>query len=223
MMKKSAGVILVLSLLIGLFLITSSCKGKKEKPAVVAGPLPETAYFVEFMESQIPATLKPGESRKVPVTIKNLGDTSWPHLPGPEGGYEVNLAYHWLDDKGNVIIWDGDRTSMPFDLLPGAQVTLEANVRAPEKPGKYKIQFQMVQEKVAWFGDDKGADTLTADVEIKGLMPTKPVSEKKVEKQKTSGLTEKAKKQTRGAKAKVKKKATPKKKSQTKKATTPNK
>jgi hypothetical protein len=168
LMKRPANVVLGLFLLIVPIITISSCKEKGQKPAVVAVPLPETAYFVEFVESQIPTTLKLEEFRKIPVTIKNLGDTPWPHLPGPEGGYEVNLGYHWLDNRGNIVVWDGERTSLPFDLLPGAVVTLEANVKAPETPGKYQLQFQLVQERVAWFGDDKGADTLTANVEIKG-------------------------------------------------------
>jgi uncharacterized membrane protein len=153
--------------LISSFLLWSSCKKGKEESVKVGVPLPETGFFVEFLESQVPTTFKPGEFKKVPITIKNISDAVWPHLSGPEGGYEVNLSYHWLDDKDNVVVWDGERTNLPFDLLPGAQVTLEANVRAPETPGKYKIQFQMVQEKVAWFGDDKGAATLSIDVEVK--------------------------------------------------------
>lgn len=167
----------VLVVVLGLFLIYSSCKGKKEESSITASPLPDTAFFVEFKESKIPTTFKPGESRKVPITIINLGDVPWPHRPAPSGGYEVNLGHDWIDDKANMIM--GDRTHLPFDLLPGDQVTLEANVRAPEKPGKYKIKFQMVQERVAWFTDNKGADGLIAEVRVKDAKPKNKKERKK--------------------------------------------
>lgn len=42
---------------------------------------------------------------------------------------------------------------LPWTLAPGESVALNANLRTPTTPGKYKLILTMVQEAVAWFSD----------------------------------------------------------------------
>ena len=48
------------------------------------------------------------------------------------------LAFHWLDERGNAIIWDGIRTDVP-EVASGEAASLEPDVRAPIPPGRYRL------------------------------------------------------------------------------------
>ena len=56
----------------------------------------------------------------------------------------MNLAYHWLDRKRQMVVFDGLRTPLPRDLGPGESVTLRATIRAPEKAGEYLLHMTMI-------------------------------------------------------------------------------
>lgn len=103
-----------------------------------------------------------GKIVEIPVRVKNISQETW-----PAGTVEnpVNLAYHWLDSTGKMIVLDGIRTPLPNDLAPGSSVNLQARIQAPDQPGSYTLQFTMVQEQVAWF-ENKGAKTLTMPVTV---------------------------------------------------------
>src|SRR5579875_1764645 len=90
------------------------------------------------------------------VELENAGTIRW--------GDAVRLSYHWLDDRGNPIVWDGVRTPLP-PLEPGERAVVEARVRAPIPPGRYRFALDLVAEHRAWFselGDDQ-----TAEAEIR--------------------------------------------------------
>ncbi|MEI8105410.1 MAG: hypothetical protein WCH31_06180 [Actinomycetes bacterium] len=79
------------------------------------------------------------------VEITNVGTVSW-------GGIWMRLGYHWLDERGNPIIWDGERTSLP-PLQPGESATIDARVRAPIPPGHYRFAFDVVAELRVWLSE----------------------------------------------------------------------
>jgi hypothetical protein len=78
------------------------------------------------------------------VEVENAGSLSW--------GEGIFLAYHWLDDRGNPIHWDGIRTTAPA-LAPGERASVRLNVRAPIPPGTYRLALDMVAERRAWFSE----------------------------------------------------------------------
>jgi hypothetical protein len=88
--------------------------------------------------------------------VTNTGTVAW--------GDTIALAYHWLDVRGNPIHWDGDRTPLPL-LEPGATATVDARVRAPIPPGRYRLALDLVAEGRAWFAE-LGNEPLAADVEV---------------------------------------------------------
>jgi hypothetical protein len=77
---------------------------------------------------------------------------------------QVKLAYHWLDDRDNPIVWDGIRTPAPH-LSPGESATVLAKVRGPMPPGPYRLAFDMVAEYRAWFSE-LGSPMLSLDLEV---------------------------------------------------------
>jgi len=90
------------------------------------------------------------------VELSNAGTVTW-----RDG---IRLAYHWLDDRGNPIVWDGDRTPLPA-LAPGERATVDARVRAPIPPGRYRFALDVVAEFRAWFSE-LGSETVGAEVDV---------------------------------------------------------
>jgi hypothetical protein len=113
-------------------------------------PLPKVfAQDIKFFE--VPQTVKLNATIKMQVIIKNTSNFLWSN----EGAHPTNFSYRWIDSRGNLVIFDGDgdRTALPGVLSPGESVTLNAAIRTPSTPGKYKLILTMVQEAVAWFSD----------------------------------------------------------------------
>jgi hypothetical protein len=120
--------------------------------------LPLAGLKVEFGKHNIPAEMVAGETVLADVTIKNASSRTWPSKPAPSGRNAVNLSYHWLDRKRQVVVFDGLRTPLPRDLNPGESVTLRVAICAPEKAGEHVLHVTLVQEGVAWFSDSDGAN-----------------------------------------------------------------
>jgi len=102
------------------------------------------------------AAVEAGTVLALPVELENAGTIAW--------GDGIFASYHWLDDRDNPIVWDGERTAVPR-LAPGEEATVEARVRAPMPPGPYRIAFDMVAEQRAWFSE-LGCPTLSLDLEV---------------------------------------------------------
>jgi hypothetical protein len=91
------------------------------------------------------------------VELENVGTVAW-----RDG---IRLAYHWLDDRDNPIVWDGERTLLP-PLGPGEGATVEARVRAPIPPGRYRFALDLVAEHRAWFSE-LGGEMAATTVEVR--------------------------------------------------------
>jgi hypothetical protein len=78
------------------------------------------------------------------IELENAGTVQWRN--------GIRIGYHWLDDRGNPLVWDGRRTEIPH-LAPGERGTVEARVRAPIPPGRYRLAFDLVAELRAWFSE----------------------------------------------------------------------
>jgi hypothetical protein len=105
-----------------------------------------------------PPDLEPraGTVQTAHVEVENCGTVPW--------GNGIHLAYHWLDDRDNPIIWDGKRTP-PVDLRPGERTVVASHVRAPIPPGRYRLAFDMVAEHRAWFSE-LGNEMLRQDLDV---------------------------------------------------------
>jgi hypothetical protein len=90
------------------------------------------------------------------VELENAGTVSWTR--------EIRLGYHWLDERGNPLVWDGERTDVPL-LAPGERAEVRARVRGPIPPGRYGFAFDLVAELRAWFSE-LGGDELHALVDV---------------------------------------------------------
>jgi hypothetical protein len=116
---------------------------------VPAGPLGVRWVAYELESTQA------GAVGAAAVELENAGTEPWRGLA---------LAYHWLDELGNAIDWDGLRTPIER-LLPGERTEVAAQVRAPMPRGRYRLAFDLVLEARYWLSEI-GNEMLTADIEV---------------------------------------------------------
>jgi hypothetical protein len=92
-----------------------------------------------------------GSVHDVPITVENAGGLAWPHA----GADSVRLSYHWEknDETGAHLDFEGRRSPLPSDVLPGAKVRLLGAVQAPDRPGRYRLRWDLVREHVTWFSE----------------------------------------------------------------------
>ncbi|MGE0455579.1 MAG: methyltransferase domain-containing protein [Vicinamibacteria bacterium] len=100
------------------------------------------------------------------VRVRNTGDTLWLREKTPEGGY-VMLGGHLTNEAGDSVARGFLRGALPRDVAPGESVELEADVPTPERPGRYRIALDMVDEFVAWF-EQCGSKVVGVTLDVTG-------------------------------------------------------
>src|SRR2546423_6150276 len=85
-----------------------------------------------------------GATFKITVVVANYGARTW--TPG-----QFALSYHIYDSGGPPAIWDGARGALPSTVPPSTSVTVPISVALPSGTGGYRLEWDMVQEGVAWF------------------------------------------------------------------------
>ena len=113
-------------------------------------PVPAGPIAVRWLAYELPelraGTVAPGR-----VALRNDGTATW----RSRGELGVRLSYHWLDDRGNAIVWDGPRVNFERPVAPGEQVEMAVSLRAPQPPGRYRLAFDLVDEWRFWFAGDR--------------------------------------------------------------------
>jgi phosphoglycerol transferase MdoB-like AlkP superfamily enzyme len=104
-------------------------------------------YAFEVVGGRAPRWLRAGRQVMRRLAIRNQGAATWP------AGDRFTVASHWLGQDGEPVVWDGVRTPLPRAVAPGGELTLEVAVLAPQQPGRYRLQWDMVHEGVAWFSE----------------------------------------------------------------------
>jgi len=121
--------------------------------------LPPAAMKFDVQQHDLPAQAKPAETFVAQVTVRNASEATW---PGSDLARDraVGLGYHILDRRGRMVRFDNNpRAYLAEDVAPGGEATLALTVQAPEMPGRYQIELDMVQEQVDWFAQ-AGAATV---------------------------------------------------------------
>jgi tRNA (mo5U34)-methyltransferase len=144
-------------------------------------------FVAELQLESGPTTCEPSAELTFRLRVENIGSAHWPmagvagkvNVTGEinqgdavdEGGaFEsdkgaVYLGSHLLASDEDEVDWDYGRARLPHDLGPGEAASLELHVRAPETPGRYLVEFDMVAEHVTWF-EDHGSGTLRLELEV---------------------------------------------------------
>ena len=119
-------------------------------------------YLVEITGTDQTVTAEAGEEITIPVTVRNSGSLPW----SSGGDRVIFLSYHiHTESGGDTAATEGERTSLPQTVSPGGEATVDLEVSAPEKAGKYTLEIDLVYEGVTWFAD-QGSETLKLPMEI---------------------------------------------------------
>src|SRR2546430_12088587 len=84
-----------------------------------------------------------GALQHATVEVENGGSATW-RTRGPHDG--LFLAYHWLDGRGNPIVWDGYRTPLERPVAPGETLRQRIALRGPIPPGRYRLALDLLEE-----------------------------------------------------------------------------
>jgi len=116
---------------------------------VPAGPLGVRWLAYELEPPQAGAI---GRAR---VELENAGGAGW---------HGLFASYHWLDELGNAIDWDGLRTPLE-PVAPGGRAETVLEIRAPIPPGPYRLAIDLVLEHRYWLSEIGNA-MLEVDVDV---------------------------------------------------------
>lgn len=86
----------------------------------------------------------PGQAKSVTVQMRNNGNYTWTTATNFRLGSQ---------SPANNSTWGIARVNATSDVAPGQTGTFNFTIKAPATPGVYNLQWRMLQENVAWFGD----------------------------------------------------------------------
>lgn len=102
----------------------------------------------------LPSVISPGEVVNVKIIVRNEGDLTW------SGAENFKLGQNEILDPvlfgpGRYVIDDSTNEIPTYGgIFRGRPIVFELALTAPTTPGQYATHWQMVQEFVAWFGEE---------------------------------------------------------------------
>ena len=115
-------------------------------------PTPYTATFqpvftagdhAGFVTQTNPSTVFVGQTSRISVVLVNIGSTTW----RAADNYFLSAI-----NPPDTLTWGLNRVTLPADVAPGQAATFTFDLVAPLTPGTYDLQWQMIHEGAALFG-----------------------------------------------------------------------
>jgi uncharacterized membrane protein len=98
-----------------------------------------------YVSQSVPSTMTAGQTVSVSLTFTNTGSTTWTSATNFKLGSQ-NPQDNNTWGTGRVLLNTSD------SIAPGQTKTFTFNITAPNVPGTYNFQWQMLEEWVDWFG-----------------------------------------------------------------------
>ena len=148
----------------------SDAQRKAEAETDKATPPTRSSYSVQWVSNDVPATMTRDRAVEVKISAKNTGDWTWrdpftAHPSRPDGRHAVRLTYRWMDQDGGLLPQGSARAELLKALPAGETATFTLLVTPPSEPGRYQLQFDLVEELVAFFSAH-GAEKLAVPVVV---------------------------------------------------------
>ncbi|WP_175933172.1 MULTISPECIES: hypothetical protein [unclassified Burkholderia] len=106
--------------------------------------------------------LNVGESFELELSLCNESDQTWTST-------QINpifLSYHWFDDMGRNVVFDGGRTALPErSVAAGTTSTVKMRIVAPSENGRYRLVLVPTQDGNCWF-NERGFEPLTLELDV---------------------------------------------------------
>jgi subtilisin family serine protease len=118
-------------------------------------------YAAVWGQHGTPTVLEKGRTVTVPVTVSNTGSKTWVN----SGDNAIYISYQWKDSQ-NRAVGTSLYTLLPQLVAPDGNVTVNAQLKAPDADGAYTLSWDLVEKGVTWFAA-KGVAPLTVAVTVK--------------------------------------------------------
>jgi hypothetical protein len=115
------------------------------------------------LSANVPQTVVAGQRVVAEVVAINIGALRW--VPPAEGWPRLFLSYHLRDASDEVVRWDGERTPVGRIVDPGEGMRFLAVLTAPDGPGDYILEWDLVSEGECWFAEC-GSGTLRTGIRV---------------------------------------------------------
>jgi hypothetical protein len=118
-------------------------------------------YGPRIVDSDVPATLTPGQSFEAKIVLRNNGVKPW-------DAKRSKIGYHWYSADGTELDWEGITTPLKTTVGPAWPAVLKAKLQAPAQEGKYTLVWDMMVDNT-WLSTDplsRGGDILPVQVEV---------------------------------------------------------
>lgn len=125
-------------------------------------PLDKSALCVEMELLHFPREMEVNRRYTLQVRLYNRGKEYLKSLLP----YPVHISYHWLDENGKIVVFDGIRTPLTPPLPPMGVRDVPVGIITPLDEGAYTLQITLVQEFQFWFEDSLPNVPLSVDCTI---------------------------------------------------------
>src|SRR4051812_20484179 len=122
---------------VALFQVPARHREGKATPII----LPDGA-FAARIEGPQAMTMQSGAPNEVKVRLRNESAVAW----DVDSDHPLRVGNHWRDDKGNLLVLDDGRITVPNGLAPGDEVELVVVCYPPPGADAYILEIDAVQE-----------------------------------------------------------------------------
>ena len=112
-----------------------------------------------------PLTANPGEPLEIKTRVTNLSTRAFP-AHATYGRRLVRLGAQLCAEDGTLINRDYERAWLPAHLPAGETMDIPITVKAPDRPGRYVLKFDLVSEGIDWF-EKSGSPTTTRPLVVR--------------------------------------------------------
>lgn len=134
-------------------------------------PVPAGPLAVRWLAWELLEPPRAGATSPVTLELENAGTAPW----RSDNERRVEIGYHWLDDRGNAIVWGGLWAPLPHKVEPGERVHQRVELRAPLGTGRYTLAFDLVDEGRLWLSE-VGNRRLELQVDVEPRIPRRALA-----------------------------------------------
>ena len=133
--------------------------------------MPDAAYRASIeLAAPAPSQVAAGSPVALTFTVRNTSDHEWSQ---PRFG-PLALGNHWLDERGELMVAQDDGRAPLLQIVPpGMSWPVLVTIRAPQSPGRYMAEIDLVHEGISWF-EHKGSRTVRFPIAVAAAGPTGP-------------------------------------------------
>jgi MoaA/NifB/PqqE/SkfB family radical SAM enzyme len=116
----------------------------------IPGATPRARIELRHWLPTRPLRTASAERVTIPTRIRNLSIRPF-RAQASYGRRLVRLGAQLLDDRGALLNRDHARAWLPGDIPPGGSADVSIDVDTPDRPGRYRLKFDLVSEGIDWF------------------------------------------------------------------------